>query len=292
MYSDRRTSSISPENLHLIFNRLREKVLRRNDKDQQVQRRAIDNLRSRIKHLDPPVSPSDTYEQVRPRIEKFDEYHALDSDDSRKQAFDKVIRRLKERDDEDRERRDRRSHDSQSRHRPRHRSRSGDRDREREREQDAYAADRKKAQQDRERQYRKGSYFGLSPPPSTSATTRRDASDRYVPGEAAPRNRSRERERGDRYSRGSAASYLSRADPREAATAAELDYGDGSSTTTVKASSNSGRRRRDSEEEGDTEERDAKRRKSEEEPADKTEEKPEDVAYRSGSEEGEIEEDE
>jgi pre-mRNA-processing factor 40 len=286
MYADRRTSSISSDNLQLIFNRLREKVLRRNDKDQQVQRRAIDNLRSRIKHLDPPITLSDTYEQVRPRIEKFEEYQTLESDEARKQAFDKAIRRLKDRDDEDRERRDRRSHDSQSRHRPRNRSRSPDT-----REQDAYAADRKKAQQDRERQYRKGSYFGLSPPPSTGAATRRDASDRYVPGEQ-PRNRSRERERGaDRYTRG--ASYLSRADPREAAAAAELDYGDGSSTTTVKASSTGGgRRRRDSDEEGNGDERDAKRRRSEEDSAEKPEEKPEDVAYRSGSEEGEIEEDE
>jgi pre-mRNA-processing factor 40 len=283
MHSDRRTSSTSSDNLRLIFNRLREKVLRRNDKDQHVQRRAIDNLRSRIKHLDPPISPSDTYEQVRPRIEKFDEYHALDSDDLRHQAFDKAIRRLKERDDS-RDRRDRRSHDDHSRrgdsHRPRNRhSRSP--------ETDAYAADRKKAQADREKQYKRtGSYYGLSPPPSVGPVPRRDGSDRYVPG--SDRNRS-PRDRGtDRYPRGGGAGYIPRADPREAALSAELDYGDGSSTTTVKAEeSATGSKKRGGSDDGAEEGRESKRIKSEEGEVDK-----DDVAYRSGSEEGEIEEDE
>jgi pre-mRNA-processing factor 40 len=298
MSTDRRTSKIPPDNLRLIFARLREKVLRRSDEDRHAQRRAIDALRSRIKHLEPPISSSETFEQVRPRLEKLEEFRILESDDLRIQAFDKVIRRLKEREDEERDssrrghespRRDHRERDSHrdydsrrsDSHRPRHRTRTP--------ETDAYAADRKKAQADRERQYRKGSAFGLSPPPSAGGA-RRDATDRYVPSEHRERHRS-PRERGDRYdgrgsARSSGAAYLSRADPREAANSAELDYGDTPPVKSVR------RRRTDSEDVEGTGERDAKRMRSSRDGSEGTAGKSEkeDVAYKSGSEEGEIEE--
>jgi pre-mRNA-processing factor 40 len=297
MSTDRRTSKIPADTLRLIFSRLREKVLRRSDEDRHAQRRAVDALRSRIKHLEPPISSSDTFEQVRPRLEKLEEFGVLESDDLRIQAFDKVIRRLKEREEEDREssrrsrdspRRDHRERDSHrdydsrrsDSHRPRHRTRTP--------ETDAYAADRKKAQADRERQYRKGSAFGLSPPPSAGG--RRDATDRYVPSDNRDRLRS-PRERGDRYdgrgsARSSGAAHLSRADPREAANSAELDYGDSSAVTSVR------RRRTDSEDADGTNERDAKRMRSSRDESEGTAGKSEkeDVAYKSGSEEGEIEE--
>jgi pre-mRNA-processing factor 40 len=256
--------------MRLIFERLRDKVSRRNDEDRHSQRRTIDGLRSRIKHLEPAVGLSDTWEQVRPRLEKFEEFQALDSDDLRKQAFDKHMKRLKERDEEhdrrpekgdkDRERdRDRDSHrerdrehgrDSHRRHRTRTRTP----------EVDAYEADRRKAQADRERQYRKtsASASGLTPPPRRDRDRERD------------RERDRDRNRDDRYdrydgrSRGGSSShydrerrereaereknYHSRADPRERAS--ELDYGDSKPSSV--------RRRRDSDASG----RDSKVRES------------------------------
>ena len=252
MQTDRRTATIDPDYLRLIFDRLRDKVLRRSDDDKHAQRRAIDSLRSKIKRLEPPVAVNETWEQVRPRIEKLEEYRALDSDDLRKQAFEKVIRRLKDRDDEhdrdyyhgrrDRDRERDRTRDADYRngrgdsHRPRDR-----RTRTRTPEVDAYEADRKKAIADRERQYRKSSVTGLSPVPRRE----RDRDDRY--------DRERERDRYDARRRTSLSGnhdrdrrdregerekpYISRADPREKGS--ELDYGDSRPSSL--------RRRRDSE---------------------------------------------
>jgi pre-mRNA-processing factor 40 len=245
MKSDRRTASIDAASLQLIFERLREKVMRRSDEDRHVQRRAIDALRSRIKHLDPPVAAIDTWETVRPRVEKFEEYKALPADDMREMAFDKFMSRLHERDhdgDRDRERDRDRSHSKRDRERDRDRaSRAGDshrpsRHRSRSPEIDAYAADRKKAQADRERQFRKSS-FPVSPPPPGRRSRDRDV-DRYD-GRDRDRERDRERERergGDRYDGRTAPNrtrererergFVSRADPREAGASSELDYGD------------------------------------------------------------------
>jgi pre-mRNA-processing factor 40 len=249
MKSDRRTAAIDVGTLQLIFDRLREKVMRRSDEDRHVQRRAIDALRSRIKHLEPPVTAADTWDTVRPRLEKFDEYKALPADDVREMAFDKFKNRLHERDhdaDRDRERDRERSHSKRDRERDRDRDRrAGDshrpsRHRSRSPEIDAYAADRKKAQADRERQFRKSS-FPVSPPPAGRRSRDREV-DRYD-GRDREKDRERERDRerdrgGDRYD-GRAApdrtrdrerererGYVSRADPREAAASSELDYGD------------------------------------------------------------------
>jgi pre-mRNA-processing factor 40 len=272
MRSDRRTASIDEDSLQLIFERLRDKVMRRSDEDRYVQRRTIDSLRSRIKHLDPPVAAADTWESVRQRLEKFEEYKALPSDDLRQQAFDKFIKRLKDRDDEpdrDRERDQDRSHSKRDRERDRDRDRTtrvgGDshrpsRHRSRSPEIDAYAADRKKAQADRERQFRKSSFPVSPPPPGTGRRSREREVDRYD-GRDRERDRERERERergGDRYD-GRAApdrtrdrererGFVSRADPREAGASSELDYGDSRPTPA--------RRRRESD--ADREGRDAK----------------------------------
>ena len=209
---------------------------------ERQQRRVVDALRSRIKHLEPPVSSDDTWEQVRARIEKFEEYRLLDSDDTRRSAYEKFLRRLKEKEDYDRDfgRRDHyeRDHDHRngfSRDR-KHKTRSP--------EPDAYEADRRKAQADRERQYRKSSMTGLSPPHRRY----RDERERYDRRSSKQgslshydherRERDAERER----------LYISRADPREKAS--ELDYGDGKPTIT--------RRRRDSDGESLEGKRDSK----------------------------------
>ena len=124
--------------------------MRRSEDDrhqaERQQRRSIDGLRSKIKHLDPPVGVNDSWEQVRPRIHNLDDFRALDSDDLRRTAFEKVIRRLKEKEEDSENDRIRREKErersvverqSHRRHdRDRERDRDRDRDRERNRERD------------------------------------------------------------------------------------------------------------------------------------------------------------
>lgn len=142
------------------------RVVEEDKHSERHQRRAAEDLRSYMKRLDPPVSVDDSYDQVKARITHSDEYQALSSEDARRTVYDKHIRRLKEKDAEgDRLRRkdrgddghrDRgeRSHRSAGR---RSRTRTPDRDRERERERDVFEADRKRAIEVRERNFRKSS---------------------------------------------------------------------------------------------------------------------------------------
>lgn len=97
---------------------------------ERKQRRAVDDLRSYMKHLDPPIKVDDTYEKVKPRIERSGEYLALPTDDLRRSAFDKFIRRLKDKEDDERDRAKRRDRESieRSSYRERERERV-DRDR-------------------------------------------------------------------------------------------------------------------------------------------------------------------
>jgi pre-mRNA-processing factor 40 len=217
MQADRRTAKFDPDSLTLIFERLHQKVVRRSEDDkhqaERHQRRALEDLRSKIKRLDPPVSVSDTWDQVRPRVEKLEEYRVLDSDELARSAFEKVIRRLKEKSEE--QGKDRRDRDRDRDHRNGH----GKRLRTRTPETDAYEADRRKAQAARERNYGKRGASGLSPPPPRA----RDRDDRYD-GRAKVSTLSHyERERRERESERER-TYTSRADPRDRTS--ELDYGD------------------------------------------------------------------
>lgn len=292
MQTDRRTAHIDNDSMRLIFERLLEKVSRRNEEDkhqaERQQRRAIDALRSKIKHLEPPVGSSDTWEQVRSRVEKSEEYKAVETDELRRSAFDKVIRRLKEKNDDherDRARRDTRDRD---RERDKDRDRRNGHRRTRSPEPDAYEADRRKAQADRERQYRKTSIEGFSPRREREDWDREryDRPSGRLSGhyERERREREVERER----------SYVSRADPRDKG-AVELDYGDS------RPASNSTRRRRDSEGSHDSR-RESKRLRRDRDSRERTfsprrhrtktpqPEPKEDAGLVSGSEEGEIEE--
>lgn len=258
--NDRRTANFDTESLQLIFERQKEKVSKRAEESsyyaEKRQRRAIDDLRSRIKHLDPPVSLSDTWDRVRPRVESTPEYKALDTDEPRKMAFDKFQRRLREKTEDaerDRERRHRDRHESRNGVSGSHRDR-GDRDREHRRhrsrspEVDAYEADRRKAIADRERQYRKSSVTGLSPPPRsphvrTGRDERdwRDRRDGWHGGsgyEGSRRDREGDRERG----------YGSRSELRSKTRV--LDYGDDPGTEGGGSGPGSLRRRRSEESEG------------------------------------------
>ncbi|KAI9728650.1 MAG: hypothetical protein M1828_002756 [Chrysothrix sp. TS-e1954] len=285
--TDRRTSSMSDYELTLIFQRLHERLVRQDEKErlkeERHQRHAIDALRSCIRHLHPAVESTHTWEEVRPRIEDFEEFQILKSDDLRRTAFDKVIRRLKEKEadiehserarrDRDRERENRRS----GRHGRRSRSP----------EPDAYEADRRKAQADRERQYRKSA---LTPPVESRRRDRDHRYDNHASGRLNGHDHDR-RERGLDRER----SYMSRADPRDSS-ARELDYGE-SGRAGSSISGGTGRKRHGSEDD-DGSRRGSKRLRGEADSRTRTpvdaaiakEEEKEEV-LRSGSEEGEIEE--
>ncbi|KAI1416980.1 hypothetical protein F5Y13DRAFT_153492 [Hypoxylon sp. FL1857] len=197
--NDRRTANIDGDILTLIFERLQEKKSKRSDEDkhsERQQRRAIDDLRSYIKHMEPPIAPDDTWEKVRPRLARAPEFQAVKSEDARRGAFEKVLRRVREREEEDRDRhkrrdrsldrgtyrdRDRgdRSHRS-DRARPSRHSRSP--------EPDAYEADRRKAIAEREKNYRKSSM-------AESLLSDRRPSDSYREREVRERDRDRDRDR-------------------------------------------------------------------------------------------------
>lgn len=183
---------------------IQEKASKRPDDDRHAerqQRRAADDLRSYLKHLDPPLTIQDTYEKVRPRLARSDDFQAVASEDARRAVFDKFIRRLKEREEDaerDRHRRrDRGSVDRDS-HRGRDRSRGershrGGRSSRRSRspEVDAYEADRRKAIAERERNHRK-----VSMAESVLGTERRPSPLPRSP--ISRRERDRDRDRGDR----------------------------------------------------------------------------------------------
>jgi pre-mRNA-processing factor 40 len=313
MRTDPRTANIDEQSMHSIFNYVMAKVKKREEDDRRDEehneRHSMDALRSVIKRLDPPVSLADTWEVVRPRVEKTDEYRALKSDTLRESVFDKYMRRLKEKDSDrrDRSRRDERDRERDRDRRERDREyRNGHSDSRRHRtrtrspEHDPYAAERRRAQLDRETRFRNSDSTGLSPHRHRD----RRETDRYERPRRSPvgdhygserREREVERER----------TYVSRADPREGSVSL-LDYGDGSGRTA------SSRRRRDSDESASK--RDSKVRSAitfvkysiltlQQRPRysprpDRKSKTPvpepvkeEDRAVRSGSEEGEIEED-
>ncbi|KAG9248018.1 formin binding protein-like protein [Calycina marina] len=315
MQNDRRTANIDRDSLTLIFERLREKVSRRNEDNkyqaERHQRRAVDALRSLIKHLEPPIRVDDTFERVHVRFDRTQEWQALESDELRRSAFDKVIRRLKEKEeDAERDRQKRRERISVDRS-----TRGRDNDREREREgshrrhgrpsrspePDAYEADRRKAIADREKNYRKGSVADtlLSPRRGDRSDYReRDYDDRrdFDRPHRPRRDDSAshyDRERRDRETEREKL-YRRRGDPRGAPD--ELPWGD--DKPSVPAAS-ARRRRADSDNESIGSARLAKRSRTELTPAvparsSRTKTPPaaikEEAAVHSGSEEGEIEE--
>lgn len=266
MRANPRTDHIDDHTMKSIFDYVVAKVKKRAVEEQQEQehdaRYAMDDLRTVLKRLDPPVALTDTWETVRPRVEKTKEYNALKSDSLRQSAFDKYMRRLKEKDSD---RRDRSRRDTRDRDRERERDKDRERDRRDRRddreyrnghsdshrrhrtrtrspEHDSYAAERRRAQEDREARYRNSDSTGLSPP---HRRDREREADRYNGSRRGSgdyygrERREREVERERSYiPRGDPAA--SRADPRERSVS-ELDYGDSTGARTTSA-----RRRRES----------------------------------------------
>ncbi|KAI9928782.1 hypothetical protein ASPWEDRAFT_168755 [Aspergillus wentii DTO 134E9] len=332
MLADRRTAKIDPDILQLLFQRVQEKAVRRTEEEKHAadrhQRRAVDALRSRIKRLEPPVRATDTWDEVRPKVEKLEEYKAIESDELRQAAFDKVIRRLKEKEEDmerdreprDRDRGSRRDHYDRGDRDHRGASYRGERRGASSRlsrspEPDAYEADRRKAQADRERSYKKVS--GFSPSRDRREERDRDRDRERERDRDRDRYRERDRDRDRDYDRERSVRstshydrredererlYRTRGDPRGSRD--ELDYG-GDTRSTV---SNDRRRRRESDAESvasrsnkryrrDSRERErskgAKRDRDHQERTPAVEDlKREEKAIHSGSEEGEIEEEE
>lgn len=257
MRTDPRTANIDEQSMHSIYNYVLAKVKKREEEERRDEehneRYAMDALRSVVKRLDPPVSLTDTWEVVRPRVEKTDEYRALKSDNLRESVFDKYMRRLKEKESDrrDRSRRDERDRDRDRREREYRNGHSDSHRRHRTRtrspEHDPYAAERRRAQQDREARYRNNDSTGLSPPPARRE--RRD-DDRYERPRRSPAGDHYGRERREREVERER-SYVSRADPREASVSL-LDYGDSGGRTS------SARRRRGSDESTSRRDRDTK----------------------------------
>lgn len=115
---DVRGNEISQDNLQAIFEDLKSSFSRRriSDKyaDERRLRRNQDSLRYAIRDLEPPVTINDKWEDVKKRVEDTEEYKALPNEESRLEAFEKHIRRLKER-EQDRER-DHKSRESRRDH--------------------------------------------------------------------------------------------------------------------------------------------------------------------------------
>lgn len=147
--SDSRGVDISEANLKVIFEDLKRLSCKRREQDKHADgrwlRRNQDALRVVFKDLDPPITLEDKWEDVKKRVEDSEEYKALPSEESRVDAFERHLRRLKERGrdrDYDRERererereqrnrerserwdRDHRRSNSRDRRRPRRNSRS------------------------------------------------------------------------------------------------------------------------------------------------------------------------
>ena len=222
MGSNQRTSGFSETEMEMIYGRLMEKIKKREEDDRLVhertKRKAIDVLRGAMRRVEPPIGLNESYDDVLERLQSLVEFRALRDEGARKVAFEKYIRRLKEKDEDVERERARRERDRE--HRLNGSARGYDRDPDRRRrtrtpEVDAYEADRRKAQADRERQYRKAS-FPVSPPP-------RDRDDRYRPYDRAGGPSMYDRERRDRETERERL-YISRADPRDRGVA--LHYGD------------------------------------------------------------------
>ncbi|KAF0465242.1 formin binding protein 3 [Gigaspora margarita] len=87
--SDERISSVNEGNLRIIFEQLQRKQERR-------QRRKLDAFKSILKHFESMIAPETTWEQVRPVMEKTEEFQAVGSEEQRIEIFTKFMERVKE----------------------------------------------------------------------------------------------------------------------------------------------------------------------------------------------------
>ncbi|KAG0030861.1 hypothetical protein BGZ82_007267 [Podila clonocystis] len=101
MKNNEKTSSLVSEDLTLIFEQLLGKAVHRAKEEkrrqEKVARKKAESFRFMLKNLSPAVTVESTWEDVKVRSASTPEYHALESDEKRKEIFDRYIERLKER---------------------------------------------------------------------------------------------------------------------------------------------------------------------------------------------------
>ncbi|KAF8987137.1 hypothetical protein BGZ52_005947 [Haplosporangium bisporale] len=101
MKNHEKTSNLVSEDLTLIFEQLLAKAVHRAKEEkrrqEKVARKKAESFRFMLKNLTPAVTVESTWEDVKVRSASTPEYHALESDEKRKEIFDRYIERLKER---------------------------------------------------------------------------------------------------------------------------------------------------------------------------------------------------
>ncbi|KAF9380271.1 hypothetical protein CPB97_008490 [Podila verticillata] len=101
MKNHEKTSNLVSEDLTLIFEQLLAKAVHRAKEEkrrqEKVARKKAESFRFMLKNLTPAVTVESTWEDVKVRAASTPEYHALESDEKRKEIFDRYIERLKER---------------------------------------------------------------------------------------------------------------------------------------------------------------------------------------------------
>ncbi|ORY87135.1 hypothetical protein BCR37DRAFT_335881, partial [Protomyces lactucae-debilis] len=101
---DPRTAEYDHVTVKQIHGSLKAKAQRRLEDDQRHEerrlRRKMDDLRGAMKKLEPPIQVSDSYVDTRTRLSMLAEFEGL-GEDQRIQAFDKYIRRLREKEEDE-----------------------------------------------------------------------------------------------------------------------------------------------------------------------------------------------
>ncbi|KAI7861177.1 hypothetical protein BDC45DRAFT_429679 [Circinella umbellata] len=89
-----------PSNVKIIFDHLQNKAAQRLKEEKRRQekkmKKKIDALRHAMKYVDPVINIDDSWETVRSRIENLPEYEAIENEQQRIEAYEKFIKRLKE----------------------------------------------------------------------------------------------------------------------------------------------------------------------------------------------------
>lgn len=134
MSADQRTTEWADWAVKAVYDTLRNRL----------RQPAEDNLRYVLKHLNPSIRSTSTYDEVRPRLENHPEYQDLD-EQSRRAAFDQYIKRLRDHERESTE--PRVSRDHRNDRSPRHRATNG-------RETNAYEEERQRATAIRDDRFR------------------------------------------------------------------------------------------------------------------------------------------
>ncbi|KAF9140820.1 hypothetical protein BGX30_005944 [Mortierella sp. GBA39] len=96
-----KAADILTEDLKLIFEQLLGKAIHHSKEEKRRQeklaRKKAESFRFMLKNLDPAVTVDSTWDDVKVKAESTSEYTALETDEKRKEIFDRYIERLKER---------------------------------------------------------------------------------------------------------------------------------------------------------------------------------------------------